>query len=174
MAARHFATRFIRVNVKNVPFFVEKLKVQTLPCVISFVHGVTVDRCGPCHRGPAAERCETHPPRACTACRGSWCRRRDSLVGFEELGNTDTFATEVLEKRLRKSGTLWATSLGLRACTAGSVLAGASLTPGCLPFTCPLCSPPPSPAARPPAPLRCRRNRDDRRPPPCGPQGGVL
>lgn len=32
------------MNVDNAPFLVTKLKVQVLPCVLSFVDGVSVDR----------------------------------------------------------------------------------------------------------------------------------
>jgi hypothetical protein len=32
------------MNVDNAPFLVVKLKVQVLPCVLSFVDGVSVDR----------------------------------------------------------------------------------------------------------------------------------
>ncbi|KAF2841500.1 thioredoxin-like protein [Patellaria atrata CBS 101060] len=44
LAAKHFDTRFLRINVDNAPFLVVKLKVQVLPCVISFIDGVGVDR----------------------------------------------------------------------------------------------------------------------------------
>ena len=46
IAGRHFSTKFIRINVKVAPFFVEKLKVQMLPCIIVFVNGISVDRYG--------------------------------------------------------------------------------------------------------------------------------
>lgn len=32
------------MNVENAPFLVTKLKIQVLPCVLSFVNGVSVDR----------------------------------------------------------------------------------------------------------------------------------
>jgi len=44
LASRYFRTRFIKVDVANVPFLVEKLKVQVLPCLVCFVDGVTKDR----------------------------------------------------------------------------------------------------------------------------------
>jgi hypothetical protein len=34
----------LKVNVDNAPFLVTKLKVQVLPCVISFIDGIGVDR----------------------------------------------------------------------------------------------------------------------------------
>ncbi|KAJ3316399.1 hypothetical protein HDU93_004436, partial [Gonapodya sp. JEL0774] len=40
----HLRTRFVRVEVTKVPFLVERLKVQVLPCVACFVDGVEVDR----------------------------------------------------------------------------------------------------------------------------------
>ncbi|KAJ3001722.1 hypothetical protein HKX48_002744, partial [Thoreauomyces humboldtii] len=44
LARKHLRTRFIRVDVENAPFLVEKLKVQVLPCVIPFIDGASVDR----------------------------------------------------------------------------------------------------------------------------------
>lgn len=72
IAPRHFATRFIRVFVENVPWLVEKLQIKVLPCVICFIHGVSKDR----------------------------------LIGFEEIGNDDSFTTTALELRLSLSGVI--------------------------------------------------------------------
>jgi thioredoxin-like negative regulator of GroEL len=44
LAPKHFDTRIIRVNVDNAPFLVTKLQVKMLPCVISFIDGLGVDR----------------------------------------------------------------------------------------------------------------------------------
>ena len=44
LAKKHFDTRFLKLNVENAPFLVTKQKVQVLPCVLSFVNGVSVDR----------------------------------------------------------------------------------------------------------------------------------
>ncbi|OAX83602.1 hypothetical protein ACJ72_02031 [Emergomyces africanus] len=44
LAALHHETRFASVDVRTVPFVVEKLKVKVLPCVIGFVDGVGVER----------------------------------------------------------------------------------------------------------------------------------
>ena len=44
LAPKYFNTRFLRVFVENVPFLVEKLGLKVLPCVISFVKGVSKDR----------------------------------------------------------------------------------------------------------------------------------
>jgi thioredoxin-like negative regulator of GroEL len=44
LAARHYTTRFLRIKVTTAPFFVDRLKVRTLPCIIAFVHGIAVDR----------------------------------------------------------------------------------------------------------------------------------
>lgn len=38
------ATRFARVDARNVPFIAEKLKVKVLPCVIGFVDGGVVEK----------------------------------------------------------------------------------------------------------------------------------
>lgn len=44
MAPKHFDTRFLSINVENAPFLVVKLKIQVLPCVLSFIDGVSSDR----------------------------------------------------------------------------------------------------------------------------------
>lgn len=44
MAPKHFDTRFLSINVDNAPFLVVKLKIQVLPCVLSFIDGVSTDR----------------------------------------------------------------------------------------------------------------------------------
>ncbi|KAG0239153.1 thioredoxin-like protein [Mortierella sp. GBAus27b] len=44
LAKKHIKTRFIKIKVEDAPFLVEKLQVKVLPCVISFVDGIAVDR----------------------------------------------------------------------------------------------------------------------------------
>lgn len=44
LAPTYFATRFCKIHAPDTPFFVAKLQVQMLPCVIMFVNGVAVDR----------------------------------------------------------------------------------------------------------------------------------
>jgi len=44
LAPKYFNTRFLRVFVENVPFLVEKLALKVLPCVVSFIKGVSKDR----------------------------------------------------------------------------------------------------------------------------------
>ncbi|KAI6130417.1 thioredoxin-like protein [Pisolithus croceorrhizus] len=44
LAPKYSATRFLRVFVENVPWLVQRLGIKVLPCVISFVDGVTKDR----------------------------------------------------------------------------------------------------------------------------------
>ena len=44
LAAKHFSTLFIKADVANVPFLVEKLEIRVLPCVICFVDGTTKER----------------------------------------------------------------------------------------------------------------------------------
>ncbi|KAL4439424.1 hypothetical protein ABPG77_008753 [Micractinium sp. CCAP 211/92] len=44
LAPKHFGTRFIKLSAPDAPFFVEKLQVRMLPCVVMFVGGVAVDR----------------------------------------------------------------------------------------------------------------------------------
>ena len=44
LAPKYFNTSLLRVFVENVPFLVEKLGLKVLPCVVSFVKGVSKDR----------------------------------------------------------------------------------------------------------------------------------
>ncbi|WCJ24999.1 Thioredoxin domain-containing protein PLP3B [Euphorbia peplus] len=44
LASRHIDTKFIKMDAENAPFFVTKLGVKTLPCVIIFRKGIAVDR----------------------------------------------------------------------------------------------------------------------------------
>ncbi|KAI8895297.1 thioredoxin-like protein [Globomyces pollinis-pini] len=44
IARKHPDTKFIRVDVENVPFLVEKMDLKVLPCIISFIDGIGVDR----------------------------------------------------------------------------------------------------------------------------------
>lgn len=44
LAPKHLDTKFIKLDSENAPFFVAKLGVKTLPCVILFRKGVAVDR----------------------------------------------------------------------------------------------------------------------------------
>ncbi|XP_073155256.1 thioredoxin domain-containing protein PLP3B-like [Henckelia pumila] len=44
LAPRHFNTKFIKLDAENAPFFVTKLGIKTLPCVILFRNGVATDR----------------------------------------------------------------------------------------------------------------------------------
>eukprot|EP00405_Crypthecodinium_cohnii_P020432 CAMPEP_0206480862 /NCGR_PEP_ID=MMETSP0324_2-20121206/37706_1 /ASSEMBLY_ACC=CAM_ASM_000836 /TAXON_ID=2866 /ORGANISM="Crypthecodinium cohnii, Strain Seligo" /LENGTH=275 /DNA_ID=CAMNT_0053958049 /DNA_START=61 /DNA_END=888 /DNA_ORIENTATION=+ len=43
-ARKFFGTRFVRLDAEKAPFFVEKLKIRTLPCVVVFNDGVAVGR----------------------------------------------------------------------------------------------------------------------------------
>ncbi|KAH9853552.1 thioredoxin-like protein [Lenzites betulinus] len=44
IAPKYFNTLFIRVFVENVPWLVERLAIQVLPCVMTFINGVSKDR----------------------------------------------------------------------------------------------------------------------------------
>ncbi|KAG6702785.1 hypothetical protein I3843_07G049200 [Carya illinoinensis] len=44
LAPRHVGTKFIKLDAENAPFFIAKLGVKTLPCVILFRKGIAVDR----------------------------------------------------------------------------------------------------------------------------------
>lgn len=44
LASQHISTKFIKVDAENAPFFVSKLGIKTLPCVILFRKGIAFDR----------------------------------------------------------------------------------------------------------------------------------
>ncbi|KAJ4822968.1 Thioredoxin domain-containing protein plp3b [Turnera subulata] len=44
LASRHLDTKFLKLDAENAPFFVAKLGIKTLPCVILFRKGIAVDR----------------------------------------------------------------------------------------------------------------------------------
>ncbi|KAL2913757.1 hypothetical protein HK105_206773 [Polyrhizophydium stewartii] len=44
LAHKHFKTRFLKIDVADAPFLVEKLKIRVLPCLMAFVDGVSVDK----------------------------------------------------------------------------------------------------------------------------------
>ncbi|KAL7144196.1 hypothetical protein ABFS83_08G242800 [Erythranthe nasuta] len=44
LSLRHFTTKFVKLDAENAPFFVSKLGIKTLPCVIMFRKGVATDR----------------------------------------------------------------------------------------------------------------------------------
>jgi thioredoxin-like negative regulator of GroEL len=44
LAMKHIESRFIKLSAPDAPFFVEKLNVRVLPCVVAFVGGVAVER----------------------------------------------------------------------------------------------------------------------------------
>ncbi|GAB4835501.1 Thioredoxin domain-containing protein plp3b, variant 2 [Ancistrocladus abbreviatus] len=44
LAPKYIDTKFIKLDAENAPFFVAKLAVKTLPCVILFRKGIAVDR----------------------------------------------------------------------------------------------------------------------------------
>ncbi|KAI9278209.1 thioredoxin-like protein [Phascolomyces articulosus] len=39
LAKKHYQTRFVKINVSNCPFLVEKLAIRVLPCVMAWVDG---------------------------------------------------------------------------------------------------------------------------------------
>mmetsp|Transcript_13062 Transcript_13062/g.15218 ORF Transcript_13062/g.15218 Transcript_13062/m.15218 type:complete len:280 (+) Transcript_13062:158-997(+) len=43
LARDHVETKFIKINAEKTPFFVEKLKVRTLPTVVLFMDGKSID-----------------------------------------------------------------------------------------------------------------------------------
>jgi len=43
-ARKFFGTKFVKLDAEKAPFFVDKLKIKTLPCAVVFVDGVAVGR----------------------------------------------------------------------------------------------------------------------------------
>ncbi|KAM1529216.1 hypothetical protein ACFX1Z_018450 [Malus domestica] len=76
LASKHVDSKFIKLDAENAPFFVTKLGIKTLPCVILF-------RGSPFFRKGVAV---------------------DRLVGFQEVGAKDDFSTRALEVALIKKG----------------------------------------------------------------------
>ncbi|XLR05359.1 hypothetical protein S83_071557 [Arachis hypogaea] len=44
LSPKHIDTKFIKLDAEHAPFFVAKLAIKTLPCVILFRQGIAVDR----------------------------------------------------------------------------------------------------------------------------------
>jgi hypothetical protein len=44
LAPKYFSTLFIRVFVENVPWLVERLGIKVLPCLMTFMNGVSKDK----------------------------------------------------------------------------------------------------------------------------------
>ncbi|CAO3694335.1 unnamed protein product [Rhizopus stolonifer] len=72
LAEAYYDTRFIKIDVANAPFLVEKLQVKILPCIIAWKDGYA----------------------------------QTKIVGFDDLGNTDSFATGALELKLKHAGVI--------------------------------------------------------------------
>merc|ERR1719387_2258073 len=41
---KFFGTRFVKLDAEKAPFFVDKLKIKTLPCAVFFKDGIAVGR----------------------------------------------------------------------------------------------------------------------------------
>ena len=44
LAPLHLQTKFLKIDVEQAPFLVQRLSIKVLPCVIAFVDGIGVDR----------------------------------------------------------------------------------------------------------------------------------
>lgn len=44
LAAKYFETKFVKIHAPDAPFFVHKLQVQMLPCLVLFRNGICFDR----------------------------------------------------------------------------------------------------------------------------------
>lgn len=91
IAPKYFETKFLKVFVESVPWLVEKLKIQVLPCVICFVDGIAKER---------SARYDIVS--LITSLYRCFLPR---LIGFEDLGNSDDFDVFALEVRLQNAGT---------------------------------------------------------------------
>ncbi|KAI9363122.1 thioredoxin-like protein [Pilaira anomala] len=72
LAQKYYDTRFIKIEVQNAPFLVEKLQIKVLPCVMAWVNGYA----------------------------------QTKIVGFDDLGSTDSFQTAALELKLLHAGAI--------------------------------------------------------------------
>jgi len=43
-ARKFFGTKFVKLDAEKAPFFVDKLKIKTLPCTVVFIDGVAIGR----------------------------------------------------------------------------------------------------------------------------------
>ena len=44
LAGQHIETKFIKINAEKAPFFVDKLKIMTMPTVALFIDGICIDK----------------------------------------------------------------------------------------------------------------------------------
>lgn len=44
LVGRHVETKFVKINADKTPFFVDKLKIRTMPTLVLFFDGVAVDK----------------------------------------------------------------------------------------------------------------------------------
>jgi len=83
----YYSTKFIKVDVENAAFFVEKLKIRVLPAVLCFKKGIVCDRYVRSVLGSLFPRMGD-----------LFAYRR--IVGFDSIGDglSDDFATETFIK----------------------------------------------------------------------------
>ncbi|KAK4360531.1 hypothetical protein RND71_019483 [Anisodus tanguticus] len=109
LAPKHVDTKFLKLDAENAPFFVTKLGIKTLPCVILF-------RLVPPHLfsllGTLLRTALFFSPVIYPCLGGSLPPKvgirngiaSDRLVGFQDLGGKDYFSTKTLEGLLLKKG----------------------------------------------------------------------
>ena len=84
----YLLTRFVKLSVERAPFLCERLKINMLPTIGLVVEGKTKDFIK------------------------GWCSWLESgvftgcVAGFDELGGSDDFSTELLEWRLGSGGVI--------------------------------------------------------------------
>ncbi|RRT43564.1 hypothetical protein B296_00055607, partial [Ensete ventricosum] len=84
LAPMHLNTKFVKLDAENAPFFVTKLAIKTLPCVVLFRFYLKIN-----------------PFDGNSSRNGIACER---LVGFQDLGSKDDFTTRALENLLKRKG----------------------------------------------------------------------
>lgn len=77
--------------MRNAPFLVEKLQIKILPCVIAWKDGYAQTKYFKSHK-------------TCVQTKITFVLFR--IVGFDELGNTDSFQTAALELKLIHAGVI--------------------------------------------------------------------
>ncbi|XP_042440474.1 thioredoxin domain-containing protein PLP3B-like isoform X1 [Zingiber officinale] len=85
LAPVHINTKFIKLDAENAPFFVTKLAIKTLPCVILF-----------------RSDSDSEVRFVLSSLRNGIAF--DRIVGFQDLGSKDDFTARALENLLKRKG----------------------------------------------------------------------
>ncbi|KAF7137488.1 hypothetical protein RHSIM_Rhsim07G0203200 [Rhododendron simsii] len=112
----HLDTKFIKLDAENAPFFIAKLGIKTLPCVILFrlISGSTTPKLLELSFAGNLRMLSVitslHPNYLVLTSKDGINFRKgvaiDRLVGFQDLGGKDDFTTKTLEALLLRKGIL--------------------------------------------------------------------